>query len=250
MKTANFDYLYNNKQAVTGTVTLKDNGKVSVTFPGLNKYNSSPAMRYQAKQVGLAIAAAGFNHPAARDLIVRELSMGLVDALKKESTDFKAMYLDRVKVYAAKRFEQCIERNKWTAAEWLEKYGEEKFYRMQWHTDKTTGESKYGNFTERVVSARGKREQGHVFNIVNAGLEKFTASEIAHAEDHYNNSIMKLAARLNSIGITDDKKFTMRSAGIGVNFECIITHERGETRAYTIIASGPIQRPHYRYLVK
>ena len=37
---------------------------------------------------------------------------------------------------------------------------------------------------------------------------------------------------------------------IGVNIESIITDGTKTVRAWTIVAEGEIQRPHYRYLIK
>jgi hypothetical protein len=55
---------------------------------------------------------------------------------------------------------------------------------------------------------------------------------------------------LNSKGITNDIPFTVNSARVGVNFECIIKTVDITVKAWTIIAEGPINRPHYRYLIK
>ena len=70
------------------------------------------------------------------------------------------------------------------------------------------------------------------------------------AERHYANSIEKLAERLNQKGIKDDTEMIIKSGYVGVNFEITIEHNGLITKAWTIIAEGPIQRPHYRYLVK
>jgi hypothetical protein len=68
------------------------------------------------------------------------------------------------------------------------------------------------------------------------------------AEAHYESSLIKLAARLTAKGVEGDMEIT--SGWVGQNFEVNIKHSKGVTRAWTIVAEGPIVRAHYRYLVK
>jgi len=86
------------------------------------------------------------------------------------------------------------------------------------------------------------------YTIKSLGLDNYIAKELKYAEMHYESSIIKLADRLTKKGINSE--FTIESGRIGQNFEITITHDNTITRAWTIIASGAIQRPHYRYLVK
>jgi len=86
------------------------------------------------------------------------------------------------------------------------------------------------------------------YTVKSLGLENYIAKELKYAELHYESSIVKLADRLTKKGITSD--FTIQNGRIGQNFEITITSGNIVTRAWTIIAEGPIQRPHYRYLVK
>lgn len=80
------------------------------------------------------------------------------------------------------------------------------------------------------------------------GFEKFLKSEMEYAEAHYESSLIKLASRLAAKGVEGDMEIT--SGRVGHNFEVNIKHSKGVTRAWTIIAEGPIVRAHYRYLVK
>jgi hypothetical protein len=66
---------------------------------------------------------------------------------------------------------------------------------------------------------------------------------------HYENSIVKLAYRIEKKGLNLDK-ITVKTSHIGVNINTWITDGEQTVHAYTIIASGEIQRPHYRYLIK
>ena len=66
---------------------------------------------------------------------------------------------------------------------------------------------------------------------------------------HYENSILKLALRIEAKELNQDK-LEMVTSHIDVNISTTITDGDKTVRAWTIIAEGPIQRPHYRYLVK
>jgi hypothetical protein len=46
------------------------------------------------------------------------------------------------------------------------------------------------------------------------------------------------------------EKLVVETSHIGVNINTTLTDGEKTVRAFTIIASGEIQRPHYRYLVK
>ena len=61
--------------------------------------------------------------------------------------------------------------------------------------------------------------------------------------------LKKLAFRIEQKGLNTDN-LKLSSSHVGVNFETAITDGTKTVRAFTIIASGPVQRPHYRYLVK
>ena len=80
------------------------------------------------------------------------------------------------------------------------------------------------------------------------GFESFLKAEMEDAEAHYESSLIKLAARLTAKGVEGDMEIT--SGWVGQNFEVNIKHSKGVTRAWTIVAEGPIVRAHYRYLVK
>ena len=70
---------------------------------------------------------------------------------------------------------------------------------------------------------------------------------VMKAED-FDMKLSKLAGRMDNKGFKSEIKVT--SEHVGVNFSCWVTDGELTAHAYTIIASGPIVRPHYRYLVK
>jgi hypothetical protein len=48
----------------------------------------------------------------------------------------------------------------------------------------------------------------------------------------------------------DLNKLSIQSKSIGININMILTDGIKTIKAYTVIAEGCVQRPHYRYLVK
>lgn len=90
---------------------------------------------------------------------------------------------------------------------------------------------------------------GNYRGILNKGKQKFINSEKIKSENHYQQSILKLADRIEKKGLQKENlKFHTKE--IGVNIETILTDGIKTVKAWTITAEGPIQRPHYRYLVK
>ena len=69
------------------------------------------------------------------------------------------------------------------------------------------------------------------------------------AQKHYTNSIAKLALRIEKKGLNQEK-IEMTTGYVDVNITTTITDGEKVVRAWTIIAGGEVQKPHYRYLVK
>ncbi len=84
---------------------------------------------------------------------------------------------------------------------------------------------------------------------VNMGIEKFVSKEENLAVKHYNNSIVKLAKRISRKDL-DLNNLEMNTVCMDVNIETFITDGKKMVKAWTIIAGGCVQRPHYRYLIK
>jgi hypothetical protein len=101
----------------------------------------------------------------------------------------------------------------------------------------------------KELSIDGYSFRNKVYNARNTGKDKYIAKEIKKAVLHYENSIVKLAYRIEKKGLNLDK-ITVKTSHIGVNINTWITDGEQTVHAYTIIASGEIQRPHYRYLIK
>ena len=85
--------------------------------------------------------------------------------------------------------------------------------------------------------------------IVDGGYEKFLQSELDNAQRHYEDSVLKLALRITAKAF-DINKMKVTTGRVGMNIETTITDGTETIEAWTIIAEGEINRPHYRYLVR
>lgn len=247
MKTAKFSYQEKGRGTIHGTVTLKNDGKVSVNLTNSSRH--SPYMRMQAKNLANEIAKADFNHPSAYEFkeVKTFVDSKLVAELYNHTKELKVLYIEETKKYADNKYKHCLERESWTTQQWYDDY-KLPYKILHEGTDRAfpSIEKGYSTMTYGLM----QQHKSEVRSILDMGLDKYKAKEVKYAEEHYEDSITRLSMRLNEKGITDDSQFTVTSQHIGVNFECYINHEHGLTKAWTIIASGPIQRPHYRYLVK
>ena len=145
----------------------------------------------------------------------------LIETLKKETETLKVQYLEMTEKWAAREFD----------------------YLRQWAKDYNAGKFGFGEASKKyyrlpyyIVNSNGKVEQ-HVEKMVKQAI------------DHYQDSIKKLALRIEKKGLSQENLKTVTSH-IGVNIETILTDGNKTVKAFTIIAEGEIQRPHYRYLIK
>jgi hypothetical protein len=252
MKTANFTYISpNGKTKIFGTVTLKDDGKVSVSLNNA-RFGTSAAERYQAKALAQKIVEADFQHEAVTHFHEVKVDKGLVAELTEKTQDLKVKFIEQTKKHARHKFDHAVKRNGWSEEEWYDAYG----VQYEWK------ESPYGHdrgkkylrplpseyHGKKLYRLRDAKDE--VRRVVNDGYEKLEAKEVKLAENHYRDSILKLAERLNRKGIVDGSHFEISKAWVGVNLNLTIKHGDSTTKAWTIIAEGVIQRPHYRYLVK
>lgn len=149
----------------------------------------------------------------------------LIEQLTEKTQDLKATYLEQVRVWAKNDFERIERLSKWYQTK--EAYqNKDRYYQAQ-----------------KFLYRSG-------YSTLQNGVEKYVEKELKNAELHYEQSIEKLVFRLNKKGVVDGSDFVITSGRVGVNFECRIEHDGKVTKAWTIIAEGAIQRPHYRYLVK
>lgn len=161
--------------------------------------------------------------------------------------------------YAKRRFKFYTEQNKWNKKQWLDEYGIK--YEIK-EVERTLYTPPYGKVIEKLFaivdedkwstretlySMRNAKEKAA--KIVEMGAAKYEQKEVDAAERHYETSVIKLAARIKQKNLNVDK-MKVKSAKIDVNIDTRITDGTIEVHAWTIIAEGPIKRPHYRYIIK
>jgi len=153
---------------------------------------------------------------------------GLVKVLAEATVEMLEIYIEQTAKWAVKKVAQNIAR--------LEKY-------HNWFKDIPMKDRKYTReyYTERkwVHSA-----QGYFFS-----HDEFLSRAIDGACEHYRGSLVKLAIRAIGKGLNQDK-CSVKYGRVDVNITCTITDGTQKVNAFTVMASGPIQCPHYRFLVK
>lgn len=150
----------------------------------------------------------------------------LIGVLKKETESLKSQYVEMTKDWAKKSFERMIN------SDFLYKHTSGKYYKQRFGATKA----------EDAMINR-------CATIVNNGVDAYIAKAEKEAGEHYEFSIEKLAAKIESKAL-DQTKIAVKTAHVGVNIETVLTDGQKTVKAFTIIAEGAIQRPHYRYLIK
>jgi hypothetical protein len=236
-------YTYSPKpgKGISFSISIKKD-KPSFSIPGSEFF--SAATKYQLKAWATKNVLPEFLKEYEASL---QQSSGIIDQLFAKTADLKAIYLEKTKEYAARHWKYVIKQLARPMEEWYKEYDVK--------TQVLTSGGK-----EYIEPARGEYSKRNVYkmrnqidrlkSLIEKGFEKFEASELKNAEQHYKDSVLKLNTRLQAKGIVDGCKFEIINSSVGVNLEIMIKHEHGITRAWTIIAEGEIQRPHYRYLVK
>lgn len=173
----------------------------------------------------------------------------IIKILKAETAQLRADYLILCEKFANREFELIEEKNKRTLEQWFDAFGvvyemkEDRFNKGK--LIPSVDSKEYHG--KRYYKCRDARAAAH--KIVKAGIEGFVARAVKNAELHYENCIAKLAYRIEDKGL-DVAKLEVRSASVGYNLETTLTDGNQIVRAFTIIAEGPIIKPHLRYLIK
>lgn len=176
----------------------------------------------------------------------------LLESLKNATQDLKSEYIAMTKVWAASEFERAVVKSKWSVKEWCLFFN----IQPQIRNAKLSVNQQFLGFPDGFFNTRNSRTYDTALTnarrIEKKGVEVFVQSEIGKAEHHYNFSLLKLTDRLIKKGIdkTRGEEVIIKKAKVGINLEMIVSIDKIQVRAWTIVASGIVQRPHYRYLVK
>lgn len=161
--------------------------------------------------------------------------------LESNTQELLQEYLEKTRIWSENKFKVAVEHENWTYQQWVDAYPV-----PQRNFINSAGE----RIITYTLSRPGDSKRMEYSSIRRWGLERFTLINEASAEEHYNNSLDKLAFRLEEKGVTGTD-FEVEHQRLGVNFEIVIRHSDGKvTKAWTIVASGEIIKPHYRFLIK
>lgn len=171
----------------------------------------------------------------------------LINILKEETRQLKIDYIEKTISWADKDFDSFVAKSKWGIKDWADFLGVK------------TEERKMGNGKIEIGFIRGfyntkesktfANQQSEVRRVLAGGKSKYIETALKAANDHYEDSVHKLADRIVKKEMNTDM-ISVKSSYINHNMEATFTDGEKTVRAFTVLAWGPIQRPHYRYLIK
>lgn len=172
----------------------------------------------------------------------------LIEILRQETKSLKEQYVEKTKEWASKKFDNLHEKSKYKDAQWCEYFGLVPVLR-----NVNSPSMQFMGFPNGFYNSKHAKTyqniKTEISKAMNMGKEKYISESQLKAERHYDYSIEKLAYRIDKKGL-DQNNLTVKTSHIGVNIETTLTDGKKTVRAFTIIASGEIQCPHYRYLIK
>jgi hypothetical protein len=172
----------------------------------------------------------------------------LIEKLREATKELKNEFLLQTEKSAEQVYSLMNKRSNWSNKQWCEFLGIEATEKGDFPR----------NFYNTVYAKRLSVQRDKIRSIVgirrydntnSVSYQEFLSRELKFAERYYNNSLNKLCDRISKKGLNEET-LEVKSAKVGVNIETNITDGVKNVRAWTIIASGDVQRPHYRYLVK
>lgn len=173
--------------------------------------------------------------------------MNLVEILKSQTQELKESYVEQSIEYAKKEFDVIVERVDWKEEDWANFLGVET--RVANEGSNTEFVTFYRGFYNSSESRKYYRLRDEANRVYRMGKEEYLNRVEKKAVDHYENSILKLANRIQKKGLNEES-LHVETARVGVNLETTLTDGEKTVRAWTIVAWGDVQRPHYRYLIK
>ena len=173
-----------------------------------------------------------------------ELTQQVLRQLKDSTASYKKDFIEQVALWAKQEFKKLEELTTSDDITLYKKFGVS--YDL-WQGGAIVDPKEYHR--KNIYTMREKLAQSR--KIVKAGYEEFEQKEILKGIAQFESAIEKLASRIVKKGINLDGGYC-RSVRMDENLEITFLDKEGHTavRAFTIIAWGSVQRPHYRYLVK
>jgi hypothetical protein len=205
--------------------------------------------------------------------------MGLLkDKLIEATQDLKEKYLNQIEKWAKGQYEYLKRVNKYRELDWCRHFGLEPelanaSYRLsqmseakgmkykdaikliKYDPNLKLERSEFWSLPSGHYNSGAARRQSALQDEARRAMKITIENYILNARNagirHYNDSIDKLVDRLIKKGISESREDVKIDKGwVGVNLEMVISVDQIKVKAWTIVAQGEIQRPHYRYLVK
>lgn len=158
------------------------------------------------------------------------------DKLTVELEAFKAAYIERVKAWTI----ESVERSKRIRKAYFDATNEYKV------TSKLLTEEEKKEKRSNIIKLQNEY---NTLKFNDDCLNYILPKNLKAAEIHFTNTLDKLVERIKGKGLNEEKVEVV-TAFVGVNLELTLSDSIKTVRAFTIIASGEIQKPHYRYLIK
>jgi hypothetical protein len=172
----------------------------------------------------------------------------LYNTLLEQTSVLKDEFVSKTKDWADRYYDSLLEKRSWSESDWCDYFGLE----PRW-ANPFSEKLKFLTFPSGFHNTSNAKRYNQIKNDIRLITSKTKADylslEVDKAVKHYESSIKKLHDRIIKKGLDLDK-INVVTGRVGVNIETTLTDGQKTVRAWTIIAEGLIQRPHYRYLVK
>ncbi len=168
--------------------------------------------------------------------------------LRENTQDLLTQYLESIQESCENYLQSLKEKKDWNEEKWCEYFGLE----PRKVNEGTPMEflSFPRNFYNSKLSRKYDNIRNDIYRIVRCNeYDKFLERELKKGKLHYESSIIKLVDRLVKKGINEN--FEILEKRLGINFTMTLKSDTGKiVKCWTIVAEGPIQQAHYRFLVK
>lgn len=220
--------------------------KVSIKGLVGNHINACSAHRYSVKmQINEIIKNKDWTNECVREFKEESVSdvSKIVDAIRSKTVDVKEQYIQLCDEYALRTHASAVAR--------LEQPKVKEPARPEGYYGTHSQYVAYTTTPEYKAYEADRAQRDKAYAIASKELVKYRAEEKAHGLACYESATVKLADRVHKMGMSlatmSLERGKVDHAG---NLAVTITDGDQKLTAWTIVAQGPIVRPHYRYLIK
>lgn len=247
MKTAKFKFQSKDTKAnVFGTVTLKDDGKVSISIPNQTMYRYSD--RYQAKEFAKQIVASNFKHDGIIG-DVKESNKVLIEVLRKETQSLRIQFIEETKKYAKSSFATMQEQLNMTMDSWFKLFDVKyKIVPPMYGEKKSSIQPEDSEYHKKnLYKMRDKMDS--IKTIVGQGFHKYEATEVKWADIHYEDSLLKLSDRIAVKGLDESKRefHSPTKIGLALGYEYDKASPSVAVPLKQLVSEGKVSKNKYKH---